>query len=632
MDKSRIQAILENIKNVKIAVYGDFCLDAYWMMDPAGSEISVETGLKAEAVRRHYYSPGGAANIVANLAALNPKEIRVIGVIGNDLFGKELSTQLRALHADISNLIIQKESFDTYAFVKKYLDEEEPRIDFGVFNNRSEKTDKIIIDALDRTLQSSDALIFNQQVPGSISRPDFFEKANCLFDKYHHKPILLDSRHYNDRFRNVSFKTNEIEIARMNGIRLKPGSYVSLQDIRKFGKKYYSKWNKPLFVTCGERGMITFDEKGIHEIKGIRILKQVDTVGAGDTTISALAACIATGKDSHEAAEFANLAAAVTVQKLFTTGTATGREILEIGSNPDYIYNPDLAENPENANYLSGTRIEICERIILKQKREIKAAVFDHDGTISTLRNGWESVMEEFMISSITGSDADAVNEKLLAKIKARVREYIAKSTGLQTIQQMIVLKGMVKEFNFISPDRIRDEYEYKQGYLRLLMKNVNRRLEKIAVKSGSRYRYIIPGARDFLMALKSRGIRIYLASGTDQPDVKKEAQILGYSDIFDGGIYGSRDDIHKYSKKLVIQKILKESRIKGNEMIVFGDGPVEIGEVRKVNGLSVGLATDENKPGILNTKKRKRLIKAGAHLIMPDFREWEKLLKLISI
>ena len=56
MKLNRIKEILKKINSVKIAVYGDFCLDAYWLMDPDGSEVSVETGLKAEAVAKHIYS------------------------------------------------------------------------------------------------------------------------------------------------------------------------------------------------------------------------------------------------------------------------------------------------------------------------------------------------------------------------------------------------------------------------------------------------------------------------------------------------------------------------------------------------------------------------------------------------
>ena len=44
-----IKTLLEKIKNARIAIYGDFCLDSYWILDTRGSEISVETGLQAEA-------------------------------------------------------------------------------------------------------------------------------------------------------------------------------------------------------------------------------------------------------------------------------------------------------------------------------------------------------------------------------------------------------------------------------------------------------------------------------------------------------------------------------------------------------------------------------------------------------
>ncbi len=106
-------------------------------MDMDGSEVSVETGLQAEAVARHNYSPGGAGNIVANLAALKPDTIKVIGVVGNDIYGRGLSAQLKDLGANVSSLTIQDEDFDTYTYTKKYYGgKEDPRIDFGLKNRR----------------------------------------------------------------------------------------------------------------------------------------------------------------------------------------------------------------------------------------------------------------------------------------------------------------------------------------------------------------------------------------------------------------------------------------------------------------------------------------------------------------
>ncbi|MBA7575813.1 Bifunctional protein HldE [subsurface metagenome] len=361
MKKERIKEILKKINSVKIAVYGDFCLDVYWLMDPDGSEVSVETGLKAEAVAEHIYSPGGAGNIVANIAALKPAAIKVIGVVGNDIHGRELSSQLQALSADTSSLTIQDENFDTYTYTKKYYGEkEDPRIDFGLKNKRSKDTDAEILRNIQTALENYDALIFNQQVTGSITNQDFIDETNKLFEKFIDKIVVLDSRHYNASFQNVYRKTNEIEIAVLNGLDVKPQDYISISDVKKHVTRVYEQYKKPIFVTCGSRGIVTLDSTGISEIQGVQLLKKLDTVGAGDTTISALTLCLAAGVQPPEAAAFANFAAAVTVQKLYTTGVATGDEILELSKDADFNYQPELAGDLRQAKYLPNTDIELC--------------------------------------------------------------------------------------------------------------------------------------------------------------------------------------------------------------------------------------------------------------------------------
>ena len=120
------------------------------------------------------------------------------------------------------------------------------------------------------------------------------------------------------------------------------------------------------------------------------------------------------------------------------------------------------------------------------------------------------------------------------------------------------------------------------------------------------------------------------MASGTDKQDVINEAQLLGYAGLFDGGIYGSENDIKKYSKKMIINKIIKENNLCGNELVVFGDGPVEIKECIKSGGIGVGIASDEIRRFGLNEEKRSRLIRSGAQIIIPDFSETDRLLELL--
>jgi len=631
MKAERVQEILAEITRVKVAVYGDFCLDAYWMLDPAGSEVSVETGLKGQAVSKHYYSLGGASNVVANLAALTPASIQVIGVVGDDIFGREIVRQFHELGVDTQWLCVQKEDFDTVTFGKRYLESEEQlRIDFGFFNKRSPHTDEQLLAHLQQALHTVDGIIINQQVPGSIPNESFIEKANTLFETFADKAVLLDSRHYGEKFKSIYRKTNDIEAARLNQVNAQRDDVINLADIKSYAQNLFKQSNKPVFVTRGARGIIVADSDGIHEIPGIQVLKKLDPVGAGDTTVSALILCLAAGVSPKEAAEFANFAAAVTVQKLYQTGTANAQEIISVTQDSDYIYQPELAEDIRQAQYLEGTEIEICcDREVLAG-RNIKHAVFDHDGTISTLRQGWELVMVPVMIKAVLGDQYESADETLYHKVRNRVLDYIDKSTGIQTIVQMEALVEMVKEFGIVSGDQVLDKFGYKKIYNDALMQMVNKRLKKFQRGALDLYDYTVKGSVAFLKMLREEGVRLYLASGTDREDVINEAKVLGYAELFDGGIYGAVGDISKYSKKMVLENILHTNHLTGRALAVFGDGPVEIRESRKRDGLAVGVASDEIRRHDLNPEKRTRLIKAGAHLVIPDFAEPDVLFKLL--
>jgi len=653
MNQERIREILAKIEKVTVAVYGDFCLDAYWMLDPQGSEVSEETGLHARAVARHYYSLGGASNVVANLAALKPRKIRVIGVIGDDIFGRELRRQFDRLGVDATHLVVQRENFDTVTFGKPYLEEvEEPRIDFGFFNRRSAATDRALLEGIRHALQTADALIANEQVPGSITNLGFIDQMNELFHAFPDKIVLLDSRHYGDRFQHIYRKTNDREAARLNGIQVGREDVIPLDDVKKYAENLYRQFNRPVFLTRGARGLLAVDGRGVHEVPGIQLLKKLDPVGAGDTVTSALTLCLGAGVPPAEAAEFANFAAAVTVQKLFQTGTANGEEILEVAKDPDFIYRPELAADRRKACYLPGTEIEICEeswkcevgsgkcgrskpttssfKLQTSDSLSIRHAVLDNDGTISALRQGWEGIMAPVMMKAVLGEQYQTADERLYQKVQRRVLEYIDQSTGIQTIVQMEALVGIVREFGVVPPEKVLDRFGYKKLYNEALMEMVNERIARLRRGQLDVSDFTVKGAVAFVQALRQRGVTLYLASGTDHADVVAESQALGYAELFNGGIYGATGDIDNCSKKMVLDRIMRENHLSGPELAVFGDGPVELRECRKRDGIAIGIASDEIRRHGLNVSKRARLIKAGAHLIVPDFSQAAELLAVL--
>jgi rfaE bifunctional protein kinase chain/domain len=624
--------ILEKIADVKILLYGDFCLDAYWLLDPRGSETSVETGLKALAAGNQKYSLGGASNVAANLAALQPKQIKITGAAGDDIFGREMISQLKRIGIDTSGLVIQREDFETYVFCKLILEgNEQPRIDFGTYNKRHNSTDNKILENIRKGVPDSDIIILNQQVPGSITNKDFIDGINKIILDFPDKIFIVDSRHYSSEFKNVSLKTNEVEAAILNGINADYNDVFNVNLVKKYALGLYEKNKKPSFISRGSHGILACDENGIHEITGLQFLKKLDTVGAGDTALSAIACALAAKIDTQSAIEFANFAAGVTVQKLFQTGTASPDEILSVCADPNYIYQPELADDIRAANYYKDSEIELCyEDLKFIEKDKIKHAVFDHDGTISVLREGWELVMEPMMIKAILGDQFSNTEEHIYNRVVNRVRDYIDKSTGIQTIQQMEGLIDIINEFNFVPKHQVLDKFGYKEIFNVALMEMVNKRIQKLNRKELDIQDFALKGAIEFLKYLSQKGITLYLASGTDNDDVITEAKAMGYAHLFNGGIYGAIGDITKFSKKMVMEKIINDNNLSGTELITFGDGPVEMRECRKVGGIAVGIASDEIRRHGLSIEKRTRLIKAGAHIVIPDLSQRETLSELL--
>ena len=632
MNKEQLKNILKKISSVKIVVIGDFCLDAYWFIDETMSEISIETNEVTRPVRQQRYSLGGAGNVANNLASMRIEDIRAFGVIGTDPFGAEMVRIMHNAGISTGNMLVQKDNWSTHTYAKPYIEDRElNRVDFGNFNQLSNETADTLIANLTREIPEVDIILINQQVPSGIHTDYFRKRLLEVVLKFPKKIFMVDSRNFNDYYSGTIRKMNDSEAARLCGYKTMPEDSIPYTEVVSFAKMLYERFSKPLFITRGSRGSLTIDKSGISESPGLMILSKVDTVGAGDSYLAGAASSLAAGYSMEVSATIGTFVAGVTVQKLFQTGTATPEEILEIGTDPDFIYSPELAEDVRKAEFLDDSEIEIINKRI--GKPHITHAIFDHDGTISTLREGWELIMAPMMIKAILGDEFTGADESLLRKVRTRVDEFIDKTTGIQTLAQMKGLIGLIREFGIVKEEDILDESGYKLIYNLELLKMVNERGKKYERKELSIDDFTLKGSLPLLKKLYDAGIKLYLASGTDVEDVKKEASVLEYDQLFEGRIYGSVGDINKEAKKIVLDRILDSIGESASENVAtFGDGPVEMRETKKRGGITIGVASDELKRFGLNTKKRARLIKAGADIIVPDFSQYQQLMKLLNI
>jgi len=240
-----------------------------------------------------------------------------------------------------------------------------------------------------------------------------------------------------------------------------------------------------------------------------------------------------------------------------------------------------------------------------------KVAIFDFDGTISTLRCGWEQVMEQVMLKHLKPSGL--AEEELLSMI----RDYIDESTGIQTVFQMEWLAQKVEELCQIQP---MDPWEYKDEYNASLLEMVNARIRQLETGEADPSAFFVRGSREFLELLKKKGVEIYIASGTDDVDLQHEAALLGVTPLV-SGVKGAPHRKKDCSKAAVIQQLMESRHLSGRDLLVVGDGKVEICLGNEVGALTVGVATREtNMDGTFHPKKLIKLRQAEADYIVADF------------
>ena len=251
-----------------------------------------------------------------------------------------------------------------------------------------------------------------------------------------------------------------------------------------------------------------------------------------------------------------------------------------------------------------------------------KFAIFDFDGTVSLLREGWQPIMYEYFTEELLACPQAPVPEDA----RKLVMDFVDTLTGKQTIFQCMRLAEEVARYG----GEPKDPLAYKAEYLKRLYARIQCRHH--ALEQGEDPApYLVPGVRETLAALKERGVTCYLTSGTDEVDVLKEARLLGIDGYF-ASIHGATDaNSTACSKELVLRQLIQEKHLDGGGLLGFGDGYVEIQLTKQVGGYAIAVATNEaQRDTSVNAWKRERLMKAGADCVIPDFTNTRRLMEYI--
>ncbi len=411
---------------ISIAVIGDLCLDLAYRVTTDAAEVSVETGLQTFSVLSTTPTLGGACNVALNCKTLGANQVDLYGIVGEDLFAKVLFDLFDAHGIGYETVVTQNAGWATHVYHKVFEREtEHPRFDSGNFNDPSEASLDRLFSVLEERLTQYDAVIINEQVPQGLHSKAFQERLVALIDRHPSVMWIADCRKLNAVYKNTIHKLNEEEGRRLLG------ESASISDL-------YEYFGKPVVMTLGENGAFVADGKDVVRLDGLHLTGRIDAVGAGDAFLGGLVVSLARGASFVESARVGNVAAGVSLKVLYGCGNPTVEEVLALAASAEYRYNPSLAEDNRLATYYEDTPIEVVDSVDGFVFPTL--AIFDHDGTLSVLREGWEAVMEKMMITCIAGNRYNELSLDEVKSLQSDVKEFISATTGIQTIFKRSIL------------------------------------------------------------------------------------------------------------------------------------------------------------------------------------------------
>lgn len=306
---SRLKNIISNFKKARVMVIGDLILDEFiW---GKVDRISPEAPVPVVWVDRESFMPGGASNVANNVATLGAK-VDLVGVVGNDIKGGILKSELDQRGVVTGGIIVDNTRPTVLKSRVIAHKQQVVRIDREFVNPLSRKTHNRIENYVRKRIADIDILIIEDYGKGVIS-PHLL-KTIVPLAKRHKKVIAVDPKedHFHS-YKGVTLITpNAEEASKVTGVKLH-----NKRAIEDAGKRLLKKLRcKMALVTLGERGMVLFKERKRPAYIPTVAQDVYDVSGAGDTVIGVFSLALASGAREIEAANIANCAAGIVVGKV----------------------------------------------------------------------------------------------------------------------------------------------------------------------------------------------------------------------------------------------------------------------------------------------------------------------------
>lgn len=303
----KLIGMLSRLGPVKVLVIGDFMLDAY--TTGKIQRISPEAPVPVLNAHSEESRPGGAGNVVLNLCALGAKVI-VAGRVGRDYAGEEIRAALEHEGVDVRGLLFQKR-YKTPVKNRLIADSQQLlRVDFETPTPLPEELEQELIQKLPDLMDECQIVAISDYGKSFLSTTLLAVVIEMA--KAHHIPVIVDPK--------------GIDFTKYRGATiLKPNLAEAYAAARLSQDISLDEVAATVLKTCGvDQLMITRSQAGISLFKRsgerldfpVRSKEVKDVTGAGDTVLSMLSVALANGLDIKYAAQLANIAAGMVIERI----------------------------------------------------------------------------------------------------------------------------------------------------------------------------------------------------------------------------------------------------------------------------------------------------------------------------
>ncbi|MFA5139490.1 MAG: D-glycero-beta-D-manno-heptose-7-phosphate kinase [Elusimicrobiota bacterium] len=310
----RLAAIPPKFAGKRILVLGDLMLDQF--IRGRVSRLSPEAPVPVVQVSQEAHAPGGAGNVCSNLRALGA-QVSVFGVLGEDLAGQNLLSDLQKRGIDVSGLLSSPSRRTTQKCRVVAEHQQVVRFDRETVGGLAAGDASELLRRLKAAVGEAQGLVISDYGKGVVTSA--VVQAALRLAHRTRLPVLVDPKveHFK-RYRGVDCITPNLQEA-WGGMRLHPSSEEDA--IRSLGRKILAALRvRSVLITRGEKGMTLFQARGPLVHIPTQAKEVYDVTGAGDTVVSVMALSLACQAGLADSAALSNVAAGIVVGKL---GTAT---------------------------------------------------------------------------------------------------------------------------------------------------------------------------------------------------------------------------------------------------------------------------------------------------------------------